>query len=132
MLSVYSPIGRLLARRLRRSEHEPATLFVTRQGGVTTTDWRDLLVQVRRFGLGLSALGLERGQVVGVVAVGAPETVIALLGCLLIGVSVADLGDGNDSDEVFDLLQRSGCSAVICGSREQAEETRAFSATNVR
>jgi long-chain acyl-CoA synthetase len=119
--SVYSPIGRLIARRLRRTEHQPATWYVTRQGGVTTTDWKDLIVQVKRFALGLSALGLERGQVVGVVAVAAPETSIAILGCQLLGLTVADLGDGIESEELFDAIQRSNVNSVICGSREQAE-----------
>jgi long-chain acyl-CoA synthetase len=106
---------------VRRSEHEPATLFVSRLGGTTPTDWSEFVVQVRRFGLGLCALGIERGQVVGVVGAWAPETAIAMLGCLLVGVTVADLGDGIDNDETVELLHRSRCSAVICSEREQAE-----------
>lgn len=121
MSSVYSPIGRLIARRLRRSDSDPATLFATRQASVTTTDWKDLIVQLRRFALGLSALGLERGHVVGVVANAAPETSIALLGCLHLGLTVADLGDGLDTEELFDAISRSSVNAVIVGSREQAE-----------
>lgn len=96
-------------------------LLVARQGGVTTSDWGELLVQVKRFGLGLRAMGLERGDVVGVVAPGAPESVIALLGCLLVGLPVADLGDGYDEEEVVELLRRADASALICGAREQAE-----------
>jgi long-chain acyl-CoA synthetase len=121
VLSAKSTIGRLLARRYRKSHQQAAMLLVARQGGVTTSDWGELLVQVRRFGLGLRAMGLERGEVVGLIAPGAPESVIALLGCLLVGLPVADLGDGCDEEEVIELIVRAQCSAVICGAREQAE-----------
>ena len=125
MLSAKSPISRLIARRLRRSSTASATLHVARQGGVTITEYGELLLQVRRFAVGLRALGVERGQAVGLIGEGASETAIALLGCLLVGVAVADLGDGGDSEDVIALLRQSQCRAVICGSREQVESIAA-------
>jgi long-subunit acyl-CoA synthetase (AMP-forming) len=66
-------------------------------------------------------MGIERGQVIGIVEATAPETTIALLGALTLGVKVADLGDGCDSEELLELMARAQCSAVVCGAREQAD-----------
>ncbi|MGC4065485.1 MAG: AMP-binding protein [Polyangiaceae bacterium] len=121
MSSAKSPISRLLERRVRRGERDAAVLHVSRQGGVTTNDWGEFVVQVRRFGFGLASMGIERGQVIGIVEATAPETTIALLGALTLGVKVADLGDGNDPEESIELMARAQCSAVVCGAREQAD-----------
>jgi long-subunit acyl-CoA synthetase (AMP-forming) len=66
-------------------------------------------------------MGIERGQVLGIVEATAPETTIALLGALTLGVKVADLGDGIDTEETIELIARSQCNAVVCGAREHAD-----------
>lgn len=96
-------------------------LAATRQRELSTTSWGELLTQARRFGLGLLALGVARGEVVGVVAPSGPETTILVLGALLVGVEVADLGDGSDLELAVAALRRANCRLAICGEREHAE-----------
>lgn len=86
-----------------------------------TTSWGELLTQARRFGHGLCALGLQRGDVVGILAPTGPETTIVVLGALLMGVVVADLGDGCDLELSVEIMRRANCRLVICGEREHAE-----------
>jgi len=116
-----SPISRILLRRQRRSQGEPAAIEATRLRELSTRAWGELLAQVRQFGLGLRALGVERGQVVGILAPAGPEATIVVLGALLVGVVVADLGDGTDLELSKVALCRADCRLAICGEREHAE-----------
>ncbi|MGE5787126.1 MAG: AMP-binding protein, partial [Myxococcales bacterium] len=118
-----SPVDRILARRLRRSPTEPAVLVTTRQHELSVTNWDELTVQARRFGLGLIALGVEPGDAVGILGCAGPEAIIVTLGAMLVGVAIADLGDGSDVDasSFADSIERASCRLVICGEREHAE-----------
>jgi long-subunit acyl-CoA synthetase (AMP-forming) len=116
-----SPVKRILERRERRSAAAPGAFVVTRQRELTAMSWGELLAQARRFGAGLVALGLERGDVIGILAPDGPEAVVAALGALLIGACLADLGDGRDLERSLECLRRADCRMAICGGRDQAE-----------
>lgn len=116
-----SPVDRILARRLRRTPSEPAVLVTTRQHELSVTNWAELAAQARRFGLGLCALGVEPGDVVGILGPAGPESIIVALGAMLVGVAIADLGDGMEPAVFADSIERAGCRLVICGEREHAE-----------
>jgi long-chain acyl-CoA synthetase len=116
-----SPINRILARRQRHGQASPAVFVTTRQREISAMSWGELVAQARRFGLGLNALGVERGQVVGLVSRSGPECIIAILGALLVGVGVADLGDGNDTEVLLECFRRANCRLAICGDREKIE-----------
>jgi long-chain acyl-CoA synthetase len=116
-----SPISRILARRQRRSPSDAAEIVITRQRELSATSWGELLAQARSFGLGLCALGVQRGEAVGILAPSGPESEIVILGALLVGACVADLGDGTDSQLSVEILRRAKCRIAICGEREHAE-----------
>jgi long-chain acyl-CoA synthetase len=116
-----SPISRIFARRERRSSADPAILITTRQREFATMGWGELVTQARKFGFGLRALGVERGDAVGILAPAGPEAVIVVLGALLVGACVVDLGDGTDLELSAELIRRTQCRISICGERGHAE-----------
>lgn len=116
-----SPVDRILARRQRRSPMEPAVLLTMRQRDLAITGWGELLTQARHLGLGLCALGMELGDIVGILAPAGPEALVVALGAMLVGVRVADLGDAQDERLTLESVTRANCRLVICGEREQAE-----------
>lgn len=96
-------------------------LVTTRQRELATTSWGEVLTQARRFGLGLCALGLEPGDVVGILAPAGPESLVVALGAMLVGVRVADLGNAADEELTVESIRRAGCRLVLCGDRDNAE-----------
>jgi long-chain acyl-CoA synthetase len=116
-----SPISRIFERRERRSSADPAVFVTTRQRDLATTSWGELLTQARRFGLGLRALGVERGDAVGILAPSGPEALIVVLGAMLVGACVVDLGDGVDLELSVETIRRTQCRISICGERSHAE-----------
>ena len=73
---------------------------------------------VREFAAGLLALGIERGQKVGIVADNADFWIIADLACLAIGAIDVPRAADTSPDEIAFVLKHSCCEAVIVESRE--------------
>jgi long-chain acyl-CoA synthetase len=84
--------------------------------------WADYAAKVRHYALGLRALGVERGQVVGLLGANRPEWVWGeicahAIGCMSLGI-YRDVLD----DEAEYLIAYAECAAIIAEDEEQVDK----------
>ncbi|HVM15675.1 MAG TPA: long-chain fatty acid--CoA ligase, partial [Egibacteraceae bacterium] len=80
----------------------------------TTLTYRELLDQVDRFATALRALGVEKGDRVGIVLPNCPQHVIAIFAALRLGAIVAETNPLYTQAELEHQLNDAGCKIVVC------------------
>ncbi|MBW2595280.1 MAG: AMP-binding protein [Deltaproteobacteria bacterium] len=85
-------------------------------------NWRDYLEFTKKVGLGLSALGLRRGDNVGIIMDNHPEWLFSQLGGEALGAVVLNLFTSAVSDEMAGTLNRIQAAYVIVEDQEQTDK----------
>jgi len=84
--------------------------------------WRDYLEFSKKVGLGLRALGLKRGDNVGIIIDNHPEWLFSQLGGQSVGAVVLNLFTSAVSDEMAGTLNRIQAAYVIVEDQEQTDK----------
>ncbi|MGU3492965.1 AMP-binding protein [Xanthobacteraceae bacterium A53D] len=82
-------------------------------GSVTTVDYAELESRVRRFAAGLRAIGVKRGERVGLLMETGVEATISLMALSYIGAIVVPLFSGFGADAILSRLESSGARGII-------------------
>jgi fatty-acyl-CoA synthase len=112
-------IHRLLDATARRWPERPAVVF--REQGVRWT-WREFLQEVDTLAAGLHALGLRRGERVGIWSPNRVEWLVTQFATARIGLILVNVNPAYRLAELEYALQVSGCRAVV--SAEQFKTSR--------
>jgi long-chain acyl-CoA synthetase len=94
-------------------------------GGVSYMSGRELVDQVRDLSLGLSGLGLERGDRVALLSESRPEWLIADFAVLAAGGVTTPIYTTLSAEQVGFILRDSGASIAIVSSRSQLDKVLA-------
>ncbi|WP_425425159.1 AMP-dependent synthetase/ligase [Xenophilus azovorans] len=84
--------------------------------------WTDYLRRASHVGLGLAALGLERGGHLGVISENCVEWVLAQMGAGLIGAVTVGVYPTSPSNEVAYVVGHADVEVVVCEDQEQADK----------
>ena len=103
-------IGRLLRRVAPEGPDRPA--LVTRHQGVRWT-YADLLRRSEDLAIGLQALGLKKGDRVGIWSANVSEWVLAQFGTALAGLILVNINPAYRAHEFEYAMKKSGCRALI-------------------
>ena len=103
-------IGRLLRRVVLEGPERPA--LVTRHQGVRWT-YAELLSRSEDLAIGLQALGLRKGDRVGIWSANVSEWVLAQFGTALAGLILVNINPAYRSHEFEYAMKKSGCRALI-------------------
>lgn len=87
-----------------------------------TYTWLDYYRYVKYTGLGLSKIGLKRGESVGVVTDNMPEWLFSEVGCQSIGGVTLNLFTSSVSEELCHALNRIKAACVIAENQEQVDK----------
>ena len=87
-----------------------------------THSWTDFLEGARAIGMGLAALGLQRGEVVSILSENRKEWIYADLGIQCMGGIVSGVYPTNSAEQVAFLLAHSGSRFVIVEDDEQLDK----------
>jgi acetyl-CoA synthetase len=98
---------------LNHDASRPAVIWEGEEGAVRQLSFGELRDQVSRVAAGLSALGIKKGDTVGVYMPMVPETVIALLGLGRIGAIAVPLFSGYGPGAIETRLNHTGAKALI-------------------
>ncbi|CAA9344373.1 MAG: Long-chain-fatty-acid--CoA ligase, partial [uncultured Gemmatimonadaceae bacterium] len=107
---------------------KPDALQYKADGAYHPISHRDLATRVRRVALGLAALGVERGDRVGIISENRAEWAIADFACLTALVVDVPVYPNLPPDQVAYLLRDCGASAVFVSTGEQAAKVAAVRA----
>ena len=97
----------------------PDALQVKVNGQYTPISHRTLAERVRRVALGLRALGLQRGDRVGILSTNRPEWAISDFGCLTAQMADVPIYPTLPAEQVAYILRDSGAAAVLVGDAVQ-------------
>ena len=111
-------IGRLLRRVVLEGPDRPA--LVTRHQGVRWT-YAELLSRSEDLAIGLQALGLKKGDRVGIWSANVSEWVLAQFGTALAGLILVNINPAYRSPRIRIRDEKSGCRALILSSRAQEQ-----------
>ncbi len=112
-------IGEALSRAAERWPEEPALISV-HQG--LRFSWRELAARADAFAAGLLALGLEKGDRVGVWAPNCAEWTIAQLGTARVGMIQVNINPAYRSHELAYTLMKAGVKFLICAARFKSSD----------
>ena len=101
---------------------KPDALQVKIDGRYVPISHRTLAERVRHTALGLRALGLQRGDRVGILSVNRPEWAIADFGCLTAQMADVPIYPTLPAEQVAYILRDSGAAAVFVGDVAQLEK----------
>ncbi len=93
-----------------------------RRGLWQTFTWGQYYAQARAFGLALRALGVQRGEVVAVLAENRPEWVIADMGAQAMGIAGNGVYPTASAEQLRHILQDSGCRVLVVENQEQLDK----------
>ena len=106
------------------AEHKPdAVAFRKKEFGIWRGfTWKDYYNVVRRFAMGLRALGFQRGQRLVVASEDSPEWLFAELATHALGGTCIGLYPTNPWQELTYLLVHSQSTFIVCGDQEQTDK----------
>ena len=122
---LYDTLPKLLALQAR--EHGSETALREKDFGIwRTITWAEYNARTRALALGLRALGIGRGETVGLIGDNRPEWVMGEIAAHAIGaMSLGIYRDALD-DEVAYLLAHAGASVVLAEDEEQVDKLLAI------
>ena len=91
-------------------------------GRWSTYTWRDYYDHVRKSGLGLAALGLEKGDRIALIGDNIPELLFVAVGAQAVGGISAGLYQSSLPREISGILNYLGVSIVFCDDQEQVDK----------
>lgn len=84
--------------------------------------WREYFRRARAFGLGLVALGVERGEVLAIVGDNRPELFYAAVGAQSVGAITFGVYQDSLAEQMAQLVDFSDARFVFCENQEQADK----------
>jgi long-chain acyl-CoA synthetase len=87
-----------------------------------TYNWQDYYLYMKRTGIGLSTIGLKRGENVGIITNNIPEWLFSELGCQSVGAVTLNLFTSSVADELCHALNRIKATYVITQDQEQTDK----------
>lgn len=119
--------ARVFRARCKEWAHRGA-LSRKRRGLWETVTWADYYAHVRAIGLALSALGVQRGEVVCVLAENRPEWLYVDLGAQCMGMVGNGIYPTSSTEQVFHVLDDARARVVFVENQEQLEKALAVRA----
>lgn len=116
--------AKVLRSRARDWAARPA-LRHKRRGLWQTLTWADYYAKARAFGLALRDLGVERGEVIAVLAENRPEWVIADMGAQAMGMVGNGVYPTASTDQLHHILTDSACRVLVVENQEQLDKALA-------
>jgi long-chain acyl-CoA synthetase len=130
MAEALDTINKRVAAAAHKYPSRPAlSAKVPKEKAWNVLTYAQLNDRVRRFALGLSTLGLERGDRVAILSENRPEWVIADLAALAAGGVSVTIYPTLPASQVAFILGDSGAKAVIVSDAKQLEKAEAAKAT---
>ncbi len=107
---------------VQKQPESAALIYKDKKGTWKTIDYREFSTLFERFGAGLKAFGVKRGDHVGIIADNCKEWIIADLGIL--GLGAADVPRGSDTmpEEVRFILNHADCALTLAENTEQVKK----------
>lgn len=99
-----------------------------RRGLWQSYSWRAYFARARAFGLALADLGVQRGEVIAVLAENRPEWLFADMGAQCMGVVGNGVYPTASADQLRHILQDSGTRLLVVENQEQLEKALAVRA----
>ena len=84
--------------------------------------WDQYYDYVRRVGLGLEKIGVQKGDIIALISDNIPETLFIALGAQSIGAISAAIYQTTMPDEIAQLLQYMNVTVVFCDDQEQVDK----------
>lgn len=100
----------------------PAQIYKDDAGIYKTITFAQLYDQVKKLAKGLQALGVKRGDRVGLISENRQEWLVTDLALLSLGAIDVPRGCDSTSDEISSILSFSQCSLVILENKQQLEK----------
>jgi acyl-CoA synthetase (AMP-forming)/AMP-acid ligase II len=113
------------------ARYQPDAECIVRADGSSVT-YRETDEQVTRLARALLAVGLRRGDRIGVLAADSPEYLILLLASMKLGTTFVGLNYRLASPEIVNLLASANVSAVFLGGRYREAAAQALAALGGR
>ncbi len=105
------------------AEHGPEVALREKQFGIwRSITWAEYFARTKLFALGLDALGVARGEVVGLIGDNRPDWVMGEIAAHALGCKSLGLYRDALDEEVEYLLAFSGAVAVFCEDEEQVDK----------
>jgi long-chain acyl-CoA synthetase len=117
-------IADLLPKAVERYGPQPAVMYKDDSGSWVTRTYAEVGEIVRRLALGLIDLGVQKGDVVSILANTRPEWTYFDLAALSAGATVAPIYQTNSPDECQYVLENSDAKVVVVEDGEQLEKIR--------
>lgn len=114
-------LGDVLRRSVRQWPDKVA-LLVPEKGEFVPVTYRQMLETVRRYAAGVQALGLQRGDRVGILSENCVEWAYADWACYCLGIVSVPIYPTLPPDQVAVIVRDSGATTVICGAPDQAKK----------
>ena len=101
---------------------QPAILAENEQGDTSAVTYRELSERTRALAAGLAAIGVEKGDRIGLFFPSSPEAVITLLAICYLGAIVVPLYSGFGADAVSRRLADSGAKFIVAADAFQRKQ----------
>ena len=88
----------------------------------TSYTWDQYYDYVRKVGLGLEEIGVQKGDVIAIIGDNIPETLFMALGAQSIGAISAGIYQTTMPEEISQLLQYMNVTTVFCDDQEQVDK----------
>ncbi|HVO67082.1 MAG TPA: AMP-binding protein [Syntrophales bacterium] len=120
-LSQYT-LPQILLKQAESLEAEEIAIREKAYGIWQTYSWKDYYRCVKQTGLGLNAIGLKRGESVGIITNNIPEWLFSELGCQSVGGISLNLFTSSVAEELCHALSRIKAAYVIAQDQEQVDK----------
>ncbi len=115
-------LTRLLFDTVDRFSHKPAALRYKAGGTWHDIPHKDMLQRITRLGLGLTRLGVQRGDRVAILSENRPEWAITDYACLCIGATDVPIYPTLPAQQIRYILNDAGVVAIAVSSQAQLEK----------
>lgn len=119
-------IPQMLAFQAANLDKEQIAIREKAYGIWETYTWNDYLTYVKKVGLALISVGLQRGEMVGIIIDNHAEWLFAEVGAQAVGGITLNLFTSAVAEELFTALSRVKASVVFVENQEQTDKVLAF------
>ncbi len=120
-LSQYT-LPQILSKQAERLGSEETAIREKAYGIWQTYSWQDYYRYVKRTGLGLIAIGLKKGDNVGIITNNVPEWLFSEIGCQSVGGISLNLFTSSVAEELCHALSRIKAAYIIAQDQEQVDK----------
>ena len=100
----------------------PILYIKNSEGSFDTVTYKELWKRIKTVAAGLKAIGIQRGEHVGMMSDNRPEWIITDLALLCLGAADVPRGSDSTAEEMAYILNHADCNVTIAENRQQAEK----------